>query len=663
MADTTYKQAQAANELVTGTPGANQEQITGAEVVGATSAANVDSGWTFATLKDWVKLDADWMSKSVYDSGGDGRVDVAETLSDGVNTSTAAQVRSHIDNTSIHFTIQDGATTTSSVWSSSKIQSELNALSQFPEAPPTGSLYSRRGDTTSWEISPLTPIGGLFLRYNWVAALSGNPGSGNIGCNNPDFKLATEIRVSATTRSGNSAAPIWSTWKPGDYVTLQHDTNGTFNSYTVSAPIVDNAGWFTVPVTPIAGGSGTLSAGEPVTSTQVLNPSSRVPAGGQAGEALVKNTNSDWDTGWAAVGDVTGPGTVVDGRLTLFDGVTGQLIKQGTLTEPDIIALTVDNQFAGLTEKLTPAGTDLLVIEDSAAAGAKKRVPWSSLPTGGGGGSRHIIQDEGVGIPDSENRTSLNFTGATIQAADNLAQDRVDITVTAIDASGVTYENLDTNGDVGTGAGQVEPGLDVPAQDGFVLSSTVAGVRSWVAKDAAVDFSVQTIVGTVAAGGLVDAGNGVAVVGWDATNSRPFFNIAVNDAGGFMPAVGFGLTNASAGQQVTIAVYGSHAFDTVSRGWAAGDKLFQASGVIDTTIPTNSGELQYIGKVLADGFVFIEPDSYGFAGTGGGIPEAPQNGFGHVRRNAAWEQGSVVRQGATNPGGQAIGDFTFVTGP
>ncbi len=50
-----------------------------------------------------------------------------------------------------------------------------------------------------------------------------------------------------------------------------------------------------------------------------------------------------------------------------------------------------------------------------------------------------------------------------------------------IDATGVTYEALDANGDVGPNAGQVEPGLGDPLTDGFVLSSTAAGIRSWVA--------------------------------------------------------------------------------------------------------------------------------------------------------------------------------------
>lgn len=142
MADLTYKGAQTQNELVPGTPAGNQEQITGAEVVGATSATNVDSGWTFANYLAWIKLDADWMSKATYDSNGDGTVDAAGELKDGTNTVTAAQARSHIDDTTIHFIINDGSTAATVAWSASKISTELG------EKADQSSLDSHTGDLT-----------------------------------------------------------------------------------------------------------------------------------------------------------------------------------------------------------------------------------------------------------------------------------------------------------------------------------------------------------------------------------------------------------------------------------------------------------------------------------------------------------------------------------
>jgi hypothetical protein len=56
----------------------------------------------------------------------------------------------------------------------------------------------------------------------------------------------------------------------------------------------------------------------------------------------------------------------------------------GTTTTPT--AFTIGS----LTAKTTPASTDQLLLQDNAASGALKSVPWSSLPSGGGGGGMSI---------------------------------------------------------------------------------------------------------------------------------------------------------------------------------------------------------------------------------------------------------------------------------
>lgn len=140
MANRTYNDSLANNELVVGTAGAGQEQITGAEIAGANSATTQDSGWTFSTLKSWVQADATYMSKAVYDTGGDGRVDNAENLSDGANTTSAAQLRGHIDDATIHYVINDGSTLTTVAWSGSYINTQLTTIS--------GNLSAHTGDAT-----------------------------------------------------------------------------------------------------------------------------------------------------------------------------------------------------------------------------------------------------------------------------------------------------------------------------------------------------------------------------------------------------------------------------------------------------------------------------------------------------------------------------------
>jgi hypothetical protein len=75
---------------------------------------------------------ADYMLISTYDGDADDRADTAEVLSDGTNISNASAVRAHLDNTSVHFSINDSATSTTSVWSSDKIQTELDSIGGLP---------------------------------------------------------------------------------------------------------------------------------------------------------------------------------------------------------------------------------------------------------------------------------------------------------------------------------------------------------------------------------------------------------------------------------------------------------------------------------------------------------------------------------------------------
>src|SRR6516162_1921611 len=83
-----------------------------------------------------------------------------------------------------------------------------------------------------------------------------------------------------------------------------------------------------------------------------------------------------------------------------------------------------------LTAKTTPASTDQLLLQDNAASGALKSVPWSSLPSGGGGmsiggagtsgtpgsvlfidGSSNLAQDNAKFFWDDTNY-SLNISGS-----------------------------------------------------------------------------------------------------------------------------------------------------------------------------------------------------------------------------------------------------------
>ncbi len=233
MADLTYKQAQTANELVPGTAGANQEQITGAEVVGATSATDVDSGWTFSNLKSWVKLDADWMSKSVYDSNSNGRVDDAEQLNDGTNVVTAADARAHLDNSSIHFVINDSSTAASVAWSGSKINSELASKLTNLQNIGTGdaSLYAGKSGVVG-DIKRLAQSGSVTLSETASAVTISSDGEANTGSN-----LGTgEGQVFA----GKTGVDLrHRTLKQGSNITITQDATEITISATISTNLTD----------------------------------------------------------------------------------------------------------------------------------------------------------------------------------------------------------------------------------------------------------------------------------------------------------------------------------------------------------------------------------------------------------------------------------------
>ncbi len=55
--------------------------------------------------------------------------------------------------------------------------------------------------------------------------------------------------------------------------------------------------------------------------------------------------------------------------------------------DPNAIHVNTDAEIVAIAEKVLPVNTDLLVIEDSAAGNAKKKVQIGNLPAGGGGGA------------------------------------------------------------------------------------------------------------------------------------------------------------------------------------------------------------------------------------------------------------------------------------
>lgn len=99
----------------------------------------------------------------------------------------------------------------------------------------------------------------------------------------------------------------------------------------------------------------------------------------------------------------------------------------------------VDGELSGMTQKVSPASADHLLIEDSADGNAKKRVLWSALPGAGGGetntasnsgsGTSVYYQKTGVDIELNGIKSENNIIGVALDAASH------DIELTAVEAN------------------------------------------------------------------------------------------------------------------------------------------------------------------------------------------------------------------------------------
>ena len=113
------------------------------------------------------------------------------------------------------------------------------------------------------------------------------------------------------------------------------------------------------------------------------------PAGGGPGS----DTTAIHDDTAAEISAVTLKGTPVSGDHILIEDSAAANVKKrisiGSLPvigDADAIHDNVAAEISAVTLKATPVTGDILLIEDSAAANAKKRITVGSLPSGGGGG-------------------------------------------------------------------------------------------------------------------------------------------------------------------------------------------------------------------------------------------------------------------------------------
>ena len=153
----------------------------------------------------------------------------------------------------------------------------------------------------------------------------------------------------------------------------------------------------------ITGASGTSGAGNLTGATRAVNADTYYVSGvltnNGAAQAWVQNTNiapmfsTGIYLGLLNAAPLTGPASSTDGDIVVFNGATGKIVKDTGIASSVIATLAVDSavlhkatsgEINAETVKTTPVTADVLLIEDSAASFAKKKITIGSLPGGSG---------------------------------------------------------------------------------------------------------------------------------------------------------------------------------------------------------------------------------------------------------------------------------------
>jgi len=204
-------------------------------------------------------------------------------------------------------------------------------------------------------------------------------------------------------------------WAPGDYLTVEVDQVGSTTpgaDLTVQVALSDAAGGG-------GGGSGTdttafhtNTANEIAGLTEKASPiaadllviedsaAGNVKKKAQAGNLPFLSSLADHDhSGDAGDGGTFDAanltsGAATDGQVLTADGLGGAAWEAPVGGEdPNAIHDNVSGEINAVTEKATPVSADLVLIEDSAASYAKKKVQVGNLPGGGGGSSITIYAE------------------------------------------------------------------------------------------------------------------------------------------------------------------------------------------------------------------------------------------------------------------------------
>lgn len=248
-----------------------------------------------------------------------------------IGTNSHAQIDTHISDADKHREINDSGTGTTDLWSANKIASEISGA---------GSPLEVTDDTTT---------------VTQVDKIRFNPSSG--------FSITDDGNNDVTINLGSSFNPI--------QVDGESDLEATGEEALeieagTGIEITTNAGATPQKLTISSTGSG---SGDMLKSTYDTDADDYV----DAAESINDGTYSKTAQAISEHIDSTSNPHSVDAADVGLANVTND--AQLTRSADD---------WSGFSQKSTPVSADVLLMEDSEASGAKKRVLWSQLPSGGG---------------------------------------------------------------------------------------------------------------------------------------------------------------------------------------------------------------------------------------------------------------------------------------
>lgn len=271
-----------------------------------------------------------------------------------------------------------------------------------------------------------------------------------------------------------------------------------------------------------------ITLSEPLTmgqASQLANGSvvtvNNLPTGGTTGQALKKNSNTDFDVVFGAFGAAAMP--AYTGDVTSSVGTTVNTIAANAVTNAkaaQMAAFTLkgnstgstanatDILISGLTAKATPATSDLILISDEAASHALKKATLATSAVTSIAGNRGDFT-LGAGLNNSSNVIKFGFNGAT---ADGNPADPTGTTsavgvmmglglltggsITPAFSTRVKVDVCGTSSNTGTGVNQIRllTGTGTAPSNGAALTgSTLATVSSNTAAAGSAPFCISAI--------------------------------------------------------------------------------------------------------------------------------------------------------------------------